>query len=122
MKPKAGPSDITNPGRVVPDDYVQDGEAVETPVSEEIHQQRNLDQAFDKRLRARMAASVLREAADHIEAQGNITITPAVGGSVLGVVVAMMQESGWKKHAGMSAFDSVWGYEEGFDDGESKKN
>lgn len=130
-------SDITSPGdstgipepseamgclEVVPDDYVQDGEAVETPVSEEVAQQRHLDQASDNRGRANLAAEVLREVADHIQAQGNITITPAVGGSVLGVLVAMMQESGWKKNAGLIAFSSVWGFEEGFDDGESETN
>jgi hypothetical protein len=113
------PSDITS--SVIPDDYVQEGESFETSVAEEVAHQRNMDRAIDNRDRAKLVAEVLRESALHIEEQGNIGITPAIGGTLLGVVVAMMQASGWKKAAGIACFDSVWGFEEGYD-GKPKTN
>lgn len=113
------PSDITSP--VVPADFVQDGECAETPVSEELEHQRHLDTRVDENTRAKLVTQLLRQVADRVEAKGDIRITPTEGGSLLGVVVAMMQASGWRKNAGEMAFSSVWGNSED-DDGQQQKN
>ncbi len=117
-------SDITSPvdSKTVPDDYVQDGETVETPVSEEVDQQAHLEQVIDNAGRAHLAAELLREEADRITNQGNLAITPPSGAGLLGVVVAMMQASGWKKSAAMRCFDAVWGFQQEDSDGKPETN
>lgn len=117
-------SDITRseepliPPDLIPSDYVQEGELSETPVSEEVAQQKNLEENIRQNVRAHLAVSVLRECADHIENAGRLIITPLVGGNLLGVVVVMMQASSWKKSAGLRCFETVWGTEES-DDGKT---
>lgn len=106
------PSDITSCPAVVPADYVQEGECAETPVSEELEQQRHLDTRVDENERAKLAVQVIRAVADDIEARGDIRISPTQGGNLLGVVVAMMQQSGWKKGPAKLAFDTVWGVDD----------
>ncbi len=93
---------------LVPDGYVEDATA-ETPVSEEVAHQQQLD--FEAN-RAKLAATVLRETADTLEQQARLAITPAIGGSLMGVLVAMMQASGWKRQAALMSFNSVWGDDE----------